>query len=243
MNYIKELNAFRNWLLLNELSTSAIALWYTLMAINNMTGWQEWFTVPNSTLQQLTNLSKQGLDNARNQLKNKGLIDYQKGKKGQAGKYKMISLVNSVDQSVYQSVYQSVDQSYDQSSDQSCDQSDDKHLTINKHKLKQNKTTSNNTDPFRLFESEGFGTISSFIADNIQDMIDTYGEVWVCEAMREAVLQGKRKLSYVRGILKSWASDGMKKQPDKSKTFDEQEIELNMRMRDRNEQPIEWFNT
>lgn len=241
MNYIKELNAFRNWLLLNELSTSAIALWYTLMAINNMTGWQEWFAVPNSTLQQLTNLSKQGLDNARNQLKNRGLIDYQKGKKGQAGKYKMISLVNSFDQSYDQSS----DQSYDRSSDQSYDQSDDKHLTINKHKLKQkqNKTTSSNTDPFRLFESEGFGTISSFIAENIQDLIDTYGEVWVCEAMREAVLQGKRKLSYVRGILKSWAADGMKKQPDKSKTFDKQEIDLSMRMRDRNEQPIDWFVT
>src|SRR5690606_8612438 len=152
-----------------------------------------------STLQQLTNLSKQGLDNARNQLKNKGLIDYQKGKKGQAGKYKIISLVNSVDQSVYQSV----DQSYDQSSDQSYDQSVYKHLTINKHKLKQkqNKTTSNNTDPFRLFESEGFGTISSFIADNIQDMIDTYGVVWVCEAMREAVLQNKRKLRDRKSVV------------------------------------------
>ena len=94
MNYIRELNAFRDWLMLNPLTTSGVALWYTLMSINNMAGWSEWFTVPNSTLQQLAKLSKQGLADARNELKLKGLIDYRPGNRKQAGQYRMISLVN-----------------------------------------------------------------------------------------------------------------------------------------------------
>jgi hypothetical protein len=126
MNYIKELNAFRGWLMLNDLATSEVALWYTLMAVNNMAGWQEWFTVPNITLQQLTKLSKQGLDNARGNLKTKGLIDYKKGNKKQAGSYKIHSLVNSLDLSL--------DQSIDQSAYQSIDQSLVQNLTIIKHK-------------------------------------------------------------------------------------------------------------
>lgn len=210
MNYIRELNAFRDWLMLNHLNTSGVALWYTLMAVNNMAGWKEWFTVPNPTLMQLTKLSKQGLADARSELKNKKLIDYRPGNRKQAGSYKMISLVNSFDQTLDPILDQTVDQTLDPSADQL--------LTIIKHKqeeTKQDNTTS--PDPFRLFESEGFGTISPFIADNIQDLVKTYGETWVCEAMRESVIQGKRKLSYVHGILKSWAADGMKRTGDRRK--------------------------
>ncbi|UQD52331.1 hypothetical protein C0971_10135 [Bacillus methanolicus] len=132
MNYIKELKAFRDWLLLNDLPTSAIALWHTLMAINNMTGWKERFNAPNSTVEKLTGLSKQGLVDARKKLIENGLIEYEKGKKGKAPTYKMVSLVNSLDQYSYQ-----LD---DQYTDQSTDQFDDQSLTIPKHKQKQNET-------------------------------------------------------------------------------------------------------
>lgn len=64
-------------------------------------------------------------------------------------------------------------------------------------------------NPFRLFESEGFGTISSLIADRLGHMIDEYGERWTCEAMKLAVFRGKRNLGYVDGILKSFQSSGI----------------------------------
>lgn len=92
MNYLHELNAFRDWSLLNHPSTGQVALWYSLMSINNMTGWQEWFTVANQTLQLMTGMSKAGLDKARTQLINKGLLLYQPGSTRQAGKYKLISI-------------------------------------------------------------------------------------------------------------------------------------------------------
>lgn len=91
MNYMRELNAFRDWAMINRPSTGAVALWHMLMSVNNMTGWQEWFSVPNQTLQLLTGLSRQGIDSTRNALIQKGLIEYKKGISNQAGKYRMIS--------------------------------------------------------------------------------------------------------------------------------------------------------
>lgn len=146
MNYIRELNAFRDWLMLNHLSTKAVALWHTLMSINNLAGWQEWFAVPNSTLQQLTKLSKQGLDNARNELKVKGLIEYKPGDKKKPGSYRMISLVKKLVNDVDLFNDQFDDQSNDQFDDQSCDQSDDQNSDhINKtNKTKRNETKQEN---------------------------------------------------------------------------------------------------
>lgn len=100
MNYMKELRAFKEWLLVNELPTSAIVLWYTLMGVNNTAGWKSRFNAPNSLIQQLTGLSKQGLINARTKLIESNLIGCEKGKKGKAPVYKMVPLVNAVDQSL-----------------------------------------------------------------------------------------------------------------------------------------------
>ncbi|WP_246096633.1 DnaD domain-containing protein [Paenibacillus sinopodophylli] len=66
-----------------------------------------------------------------------------------------------------------------------------------------------NYNPFRLFEAEGFGTISSVTADKINCYIDDFGERWVCEAMKIAVVAGKRNLTYVNGILKKFKSEGV----------------------------------
>lgn len=124
MDYMKELNSFRNWLLVNPLSTGEIALWHTLISINNMTGWIEWFTAPNTTVQLLTGLSKQGLDNSRNKLIQKGLISYRKGSKNAAGSYKMVTFERMVKKSA-----QIVDQILDQELDQGVDHFRDRDLT------------------------------------------------------------------------------------------------------------------
>lgn len=87
----------------------------------------------------------------------------------------------------------------------------------------QNRTVPNQTEPktstttagepplnpFKLFESEGFGTISMTIGDRIRTMCEEYGDRWVCEAMKKAVVAGKRNLGYVDGILKRFKSEGV----------------------------------
>ena len=92
MNYLQELNAFRDWTLLNKPTTSEIVLWYALMSINNMTGWKKQFTVANQTLQLMTGLSKATLDRARNKLTQKGLLKYTPGNTRQAGTYELVSI-------------------------------------------------------------------------------------------------------------------------------------------------------
>lgn len=65
------------------------------------------------------------------------------------------------------------------------------------------------SNPFRLFESEGFGTLSSILGQKIGYMIDEYSERWVCEAMKEAAYYGKRSLPYVKGILDRYKTCGV----------------------------------
>lgn len=99
---------------------------------------------------------------------------------------------------------------YLQSTNQSIptvDQSVYQERKVFKESIKEISTTTEN--PFRLFESEGFGTISATIGEKLGHMIDEYGDRWVCEAMKIAVYRGKRSLGYVDGILKSFQSSGV----------------------------------
>lgn len=64
-------------------------------------------------------------------------------------------------------------------------------------------------EAYRLFEQEGFGTISPIIAEEIEDLIITYGFNWFERSVKVAVKAGKRSLSYVHGILKRWKASGI----------------------------------
>lgn len=61
MNYITEMNAFREWMLVHHLPASTVALWYTLLSINSMARWKTAFNAPNQVTQQLAGLSKSGI--------------------------------------------------------------------------------------------------------------------------------------------------------------------------------------
>lgn len=134
MNYIKELNAFREWQLSNVLPANAISLWYTLMSINNSTGWKKKFNAPNTIVWQFSGLTKQGLLDARNKLKEQNLIKFEGGKRGQASVYEMIPLTLTAASKTYQSqdesVYQSNGESQGESTYQSLDQSQEESACL-----------------------------------------------------------------------------------------------------------------
>jgi DnaD/phage-associated family protein len=88
MNYEKEVYSFYDWLELNGLSPSAINLWHALLHINCKAGWQETFTVAESVLCNKTELTDRTLRKVRNELKQKGLIDFT-SRKGKAPVYKV----------------------------------------------------------------------------------------------------------------------------------------------------------
>lgn len=133
MNYIKEINAFYDWLETNSVSDSSVNLWHALMAVNNKCGWKVEFPVAISTLCGKTSLSKSSIIRARNLLKQLGRIDFRERKGNQSCTYKLIAFHTDT---------QNVTQSGTQTDTQSATQTD----TI----LKLNKTKLNNV----LFKKE-----------------------------------------------------------------------------------------
>lgn len=93
MNYIKEIEAFEDWLEINHLPTTAQLLWYKLFVLCNRAGWAEWLSVTNQALMaKIGASSEKTLIEARNRLKQAELIDFKPGKKGQPTKYKLFSV-------------------------------------------------------------------------------------------------------------------------------------------------------
>lgn len=60
----------------------------------------------------------------------------------------------------------------------------------------------------KTYESGGFGQITAITGELLEDLIKDYSAQWVIDAMKEAVKQNKRKLSYVGGILQNWKANG-----------------------------------
>jgi DnaD/phage-associated family protein len=58
-------------------------------------------------------------------------------------------------------------------------------------------------NPFAIYEDEGFGLLTLWASNDLGDLIDTYGEEAVVEAMGIAVRNNKRNLGYVMGILRN----------------------------------------
>lgn len=76
MNYISIINAFWDLATTNPLSTGQVSLYFALLHVCNRSNWTEWFQAPNQVLSVLTGLSRSGILKARNELKQKGLIDF-----------------------------------------------------------------------------------------------------------------------------------------------------------------------
>lgn len=90
MNYLSEINAFERWLETNHLPALSQLLWYKLLALFNRSGWREWITVDNRRLMSLIQVGREAtFIDLRNNLIEKGLLFYHKGKKGAPSRYKM----------------------------------------------------------------------------------------------------------------------------------------------------------
>jgi len=149
VNYLKQINAFYDWLETNSMSASCISLWHALMAINNKAGWTKEFTVAISTLEAKTGLGRKTIVRCRNTLEQKGLIEWKARKGNQSAVYSLKTLYGKNDpqdvlqgkndpQSVLRDVSQTVSQHVPQS------------VPINK----LNETKQNNSNMPDITESE-----------------------------------------------------------------------------------------
>lgn len=244
MNYIKELNAFYDWLETNSLSTSAIALWHALMHINNKAGWAEEFGVAASVLCVKTGLADRTIRNARNELKQKGRIDWSSRKGNQSAMYKIISLVdilpatvtgkpsgNDIKKDEEKALPEiNADNVSDNHADKCAGNSSGNHATLNKlneTKLNDINTSTSTESKNIIFDNEFselaklyqqvIGQVNAFTPDWITVTKDKYGFDWFKNALLEAERKGKRTKSYVEGILENWhIGGGMKLSTDKN---------------------------
>ncbi|MGN0776727.1 MAG: hypothetical protein ACI4MM_08655 [Candidatus Ventricola sp.] len=96
VNYVREINAFHRFANINCLGSSERLLWFGLMDYINQTyasgaDWPgEFISVPNKALLSHVPFGEDALIDARNRLKQRGLIEYNPGKKNQkAPEYRM----------------------------------------------------------------------------------------------------------------------------------------------------------
>lgn len=214
VNYLKEINAFYDQLEINPLSSSAIALWHTLMHINNKAAWKEQFTVAVSVLCMKSGLREGTFKKARNELKQKGYIDFISRRGNQSAIYKIISLSSNNDRnSIGNSVHNSSD-NHD-------------HNRGALTKLKQNETKTKqipslaNARVINLTE-QYFGFISDKDKYLLNDFCDELGEELITEALNRAKAELKG-FKYALGIIRNWSQKGIRTMEDVK--IDDQQFE------------------
>ncbi|ASF27813.1 DNA-binding protein [Bacillus amyloliquefaciens] len=188
MNYLKEMNGFMNWLETNPLSATTQALWFHLMHINNKTGWREWFTTSNTTLQAKIEITENTLIKHRKILIELKRIEYEpQGRK--AGKYKLISFENPV--------------RYEEMENCKADTPDVVLLKEESSPRAQQEVDENMKNAFELFENKTARTIGTMEVQRLGYMVDDYGEEKVMEAMKQAFRSkgNNVNLNYIEAIL------------------------------------------
>ena len=75
-SYLDLINSFWDLAATNPLSTGQVSLYLALLHVCNRSYWTEWFSAPNQVLSVLTGLSRSGIQKARNELKQRGLLDF-----------------------------------------------------------------------------------------------------------------------------------------------------------------------
>jgi len=220
LDYIRQINAFENWLEYNELGAGPQLLWYKLMAIANKSGWQSELSIANTRLQSMTKTSEKTLINNRNQLIQTGLLQYKKRGRTKAGLYILFDLTGkfpvkatvndlatgntTVDSTVNTKVIPTVNSSVDSTVKPSA--------YINNTKL--NKTKDNHHDeksPLRL-ANEYWGN-SRPLNSILQDAILKWCNQWPNEMVNYALelayknsVDTKGVKAYVNVILQDWTS-------------------------------------
>ncbi|MGY0693864.1 DnaD domain-containing protein [Virgibacillus sp. FSP13] len=235
MNYIKELNAFYNQITFNSISGSAVALWNTLMHFNNLCGWKKEFSVAATMLQLKSGVKESSFKRARNELQEKGYIDFQSRGGNQAAIYQIISQVQNHEQCngfVAPATGQASDCTVTDNADHNTSgnikrdecinhgANDGMDHSVNRStnhtvapliKQIQNETKQKEiviTDAIRFYQ-ENFGVISSFISDDMLNWINDVGESLVIAAMKRALEKNKANWGYVKGILQAWVKKGI----------------------------------
>lgn len=214
MDYIRQINAFENLNEFNDIGPGAQLLWYKLMRVANLSGWQKELSISNTRLQSMTKTSEKTLINNRNQLIQNGLLQYKKRGRTKAGIYILSDITGNF------TVKTTVDCSVDTSVNSSVVSSVDTSAYINK--TKQNKTKqSNNASVYSITKNSEESAVrywlnqvnpaeAPFIVQSLGHWVNDFGDdAIVIAAIDEMLKNNARSYKYLEKILKSWESQGL----------------------------------
>lgn len=220
MDYIRQINAFENWNEYNEIGPGAQLLWYKLMRVANLSGWQNELSISNTRLQSMTKSSEKTLINNRNQLIQSGLLQYKKRGRTKAGIYIITDISTgkapvSIPTTGNIPVNTSVDCSVDSTVNSSVVSSVDPSAYIKETKLnktKQNNIIDINKQKIRdayaqkiipMDRPEQVDRVESFVEEEFD--LDV-----VLFAIDYASSERKRSANYIVKLLNGWKRSGVK---------------------------------
>jgi len=226
MDYIKEMNAFYDLDMANQLTPNAISLYFALLNIANKLYWKADFVVSNLTLQSRSGIAdRKTLDRARNQLIQKGLIEYKpSGKVNQAGSYTIIGCVGQlVGKNATQNATQDGTQDGTRDGTQSVPQNDPINKQ-NKNKTNQNKTYNNippSNPPKKKPDKKLYGEFVELTEEEYARLLADYGEqdlAWMIQRLDIYLGQNeknRKKYTSHNHVLRGWVSDRLKEEKEK----------------------------
>ncbi|WP_169738629.1 DnaD domain-containing protein [Desulfofalx alkaliphila] len=204
------------------------------MAINNKAGWTVEFAVAVSVLCVKTGLSPRAIANARNELKQKGRIDWKQRKGNQSAVYRMIPFLsatgayNRTDNGTRNDLSAPhADSCADNTSYNTSDKCADNASTL----YKLNKTKLNNDhdharararttdEPKKAdnvpaiivsFEGEFGRPLSPMEVQHIREWTREFTDEMLLEALKRASLAGRPTVAYIRGILTNWKKNNVR---------------------------------
>ncbi|MCX8002004.1 MAG: DnaD domain protein [Anoxybacillus mongoliensis] len=91
----------------------------------------------------------------------------------------------------------------------------DAHRNMNR----QTNITTDDTlqNIIQFYEQNGFGTISSYVGENMALWVNETSEEWVLEALAIALKNGVKTWTYAEGILRNWKKNGYRRSHEKRK--------------------------
>lgn len=232
-DFIKQFNTFAD-LSIGNLDVNAFAVYVRLFAANNKAGRVEWFQMTNERLIAETGLNEKTIIKAKNNLIQKGFIQYRKGKKGTPSNYKLTILY---DENFQINLYSSskitcttdsknVSENVSENGSENVSESD-RHIKGNESKTKEISSVENGgTDD--LTNSEDFTKVVAVFEqcvhpiknelekDSLIDLINTYGADKVIVVIRHADETQRAKgdrvqsVKYLETILKRWKNSEFK---------------------------------
>ena len=219
---ITQLTAFGR-ISIDNLSATAQALYLRLILIDNGLGWPERFYASNSRLMTEAGInSEKTLITARNQLIQMGLVEYRKGTaKGKASTYKLKIIpttgvttvgttVASAGVTTVGTTVASAGVSGAYMTDQYRQEKTRQEKTIAAAATRAREGDSALAEVVRVFEENIHPLSGTIERDNLIDLVDEYGGLWVTSAIGEAALGNGRSLRYITAILERWKRDGFK---------------------------------